>query len=651
MNLYTFQKIYFLLVITSTICLLYIPRSLGEKDDEQYLNCSASFQCANIPNIGYPFWGSSRPDYCGYPEFKLNCTGDAPVISFQDEDYRVLDINQSASTFRIARTDYWNNVCPVSPGNTTIEVNHVEYASDVQELLLFYDCPPLNIPLPSQLASQFNCSINSTANYINYFVTQNLTNSGLTNISGTFGTCNTTITTRVLQSASVNLAMNSTKDNLVAVLDSGFGLTWDASNNLCKQCNETGGQCGYNTSTAEFTCYCKHGPNPSNCAGKKKEIAIGLAVGGFSVMVIIFFTICISRKRILAFLKRDKRDEFDVEAFLRNYGSLTPKRYTYANVKKMTDFFKDKIGKGGYGTVYKGRLPDGLLVAVKVLSESTGNGEDFVNEVASIGRTSHVNIVTLSGFCYERDKRALIYEFMPNGSLDNFIHKHGSEMANFRLEWKTLSEIAVGIARGLEYLHRGCNTRILHFDIKPQNILLDKDFCPKISDFGLAKLCKTKESIVSMLGARGTAGYIAPEVFSRNFGGVSHKSDVYSYGMLVLEMVGAKKNLDSGVSHTSEMFPHYVYKDLELEKDENAFGAITEEEKEIARKMVLISLWCIQTIPSDRPSMSKVVEMLEGPLHSLPIAPKPFLFSPAEYSVTTVAAEDSVTTSQPSEMD
>ncbi|CAL8136897.1 unnamed protein product [Prunus armeniaca] len=161
---------------------------------------------------------------------------------------------------------------------------------------------------------------------------------------------------------------------------------------------------------------------------------------------------------MVLFVKKDKRDEFDVEAFIRNYGSLTPKRYTYANVKKMTDSFRDKLGKGGYGTVYKGRLPDGLLVAVKVLSESKGNGEDFVNEVASIGRTSHVNIVTLSGFCYEEDKRALMYEYMPNGSLDNFIHKYISGMANFLLEWKTLSEIAVGIARGLEYLHRGCNT-------------------------------------------------------------------------------------------------------------------------------------------------------------------------------------------------
>ncbi|CAL9012704.1 unnamed protein product [Prunus brigantina] len=158
-----------------------------------------------------------------------------------------------------------------------------------------------------------------------------------------------------------------------------------------------------------------------------------------------------------------------------------------------------------------------------------------------------------------------------------------------------------------------------------------------------------------MLGTRGTAGYIALEVFSWNFGGVSHKSDVYSYGMLVLEMVGARKNLDSGVSDTSEMFPHCVYKDLELDKDDTVFGAISEEEKVVARKMVLISLWCIQTIPSDRPSMTEVVEMLEAmfskacfrarPLHSLQITPKPFLFSP------TLAAEDSVTTSQPSEIE
>ena len=212
------------------------------------------------------------------------------------------------------------------------------------------------------------------------------------------------------------------------------------------------------------------------------------------------------------------------------------------------------MGEGGYGDVYKGKLLDGQMVAVKVLNETKGNGEEFINEVASISRTSHINIVSLLGFCFEGPERALIYEFMPNGSLEKYIRNGNHSKTNCQLGWETLYKIAVSIARGLEYLHRGCNTRILHFDIKPHNILLSEDFCPKISDFGLAKLCTRKDSIISMLGTRGTPGYIAPEVFSRAFGGVSHKSDVYSYGMMVLDMVGGRKDVDGGSSHTSEIY-------------------------------------------------------------------------------------------------
>jgi serine/threonine protein kinase len=318
-----------------------------------------------------------------------------------------------------------------------------------------------------------------------------------------------------------------------------------------------------------------------------------------------------------------------MEAFLRNYGTLAPKRYSYSELKKMTKNFKEKLGQGGYGSVFKGNLLDGRLVAVKVLKKSKSNGEEFVNEVSSIGMTSHVNIVTLLGFCFEGPKRALIYEFMSNGSLDKHIYEENLSKAHPKLGWETLYQIAVGIARGLEYLHRGCNTRILHFDIKPHNILLDKNFCPKISDFGLAKICPGKESIVSMLGARGTAGYIAPEVFCRNFGGVSHKSDVYSYGMLVLEMIGGRKNFRVGVDNTSEIyFPHWIYKRLEIGEELQLRGAGNEVEEQNARKMILASLWCIQTDPSNRPPMSRVVDMLQGSLESLPIPPKPYLSSP-----------------------
>ncbi|XP_044493034.1 PR5-like receptor kinase [Mangifera indica] len=324
----------------------------------------------------------------------------------------------------------------------------------------------------------------------------------------------------------------------------------------------------------------------------------------------------------MVFCNKKTMGHQNIKEFLRKHGSLVPNRYSYSNVKIITNSFRHKLGQGGYGSVYKGRLHDGRNVAVKVLTESKGNGEEFINEVASISRTAHVNIVTLLGYCFEGHRRALIYEFMSNGSLEKFIDKKNP------LKSETLYQIAIGIALGLEYLHRGCSTRILHFDIKPSNILLDEDFCPKISDFGLAKICPNKESIVSMTTARGTIGYIAPEVFLRNFGEVSHKSDVYSYGMMVLEMTGGRQNRNVEVQNTSEIyFPQWIYKCLEEGEELGLDGISNEEDKNCRRKMIIVSLWCIQTNPSDRPTMSRVVDMLEGNLDLLQIPPRPFLSS------------------------
>ncbi|XP_075475944.1 PR5-like receptor kinase [Primulina tabacum] len=319
-----------------------------------------------------------------------------------------------------------------------------------------------------------------------------------------------------------------------------------------------------------------------------------------------------------------------VENFLAKNETLDPKRYKYYEIKKITNSFREKLGKGGYGKVYKGTLPDGHLVAVKILKETGSTGEDFINEVASISKTSHVNVVKLLGFCYERNKRALIYEFMPNKSLDKFICNSGSHTTLDRLGWETIYNIAVGVAHGLEYLHSGCSTRIIHFDIKPQNILLDKNFLPKITDFGLAQLCKRQQSNISMDGMRGTVGYMAPEVFSRNYGRVSHKSDVYSYGMMVLEMVGARNIVDMGpIQSSNDYFPDQIYEREILHPTRNLDAFVRDKEK-TTRKMLLVGFWCIQTSPSARPSMSKVVDMLKGSLQSIQIPPKPILFSPTE---------------------
>ncbi|MED6174297.1 hypothetical protein PIB30_067834 [Stylosanthes scabra] len=229
--------------------------------------------------------------------------------------------------------------------------------------------------------------------------------------------------------------------------------------------------------------------------------------------------------------KKNPKQTLGINSFLEKHGSLQIKRYTYSEMKKVTNSFRDKLGQGGFGSVYKGQLQDGRHVAVKILSELKGDGDDFINEVAN---------------------------------------------------------------------------------------------------FGLAKVCTRKESIVSLFGARGTAGYIAPEVFSRNFGVVSHKSDVYSYGMMVLEMVGRRRNLKVEVDASSEIyFPHWIYNRLVSNQELDLQNIRNECDNEMVRKMAIVSLWCIQTNPSTRPSISKVVEMLEGRAELLQLPPKPFWFSPS----------------------
>jgi serine/threonine protein kinase len=375
--------------------------------------------------------------------------------------------------------------------------------------------------------------------------------------------------------------------------------------------------------------------NCSSLVCNHSGVSFGVGAVLFIAMIVCKRKGYLSLVRTRIFKKtRISIDQDHIEDFIKRYNLSVPKRYSYAEVKRFTNSFRDKLGQGGYGVVYKASLPDGRHVAVKVISECKGDGEEFINEVASISKTSHVNIVSLLGFCYEKNKSALIYEFMSNGSLDKFIYRSGFPNAICDLDWNTLFHIAISIARGLEYLHQGCISRILHLDIKPQNILLDEDFCPKISDFGLAKICQKKESVVSLLGTRGTIGYIAPEVFSRAFGGVSSKSDVYSYGMLTLEITGERKSRDTRGSDMTEMyFPDWIYKDLEQGNTLLNNLTISEEENDIVKKITMVSLWCIQTNPLDRPSMSKVIEMLQGPLHSIPYPPKPVLFSPERFSL------------------
>lgn len=328
------------------------------------------------------------------------------------------------------------------------------------------------------------------------------------------------------------------------------------------------------------------------------------------------------QQSIRAFMDPVDSRPLSVENFLNYYSSQAPARYSYSQIITYTNNLEHKLGKGGFGTVYRGKLPNGHLIAVKILDESKQSEQQFIAEVATVGTTCHINLVRLLGYCSQGCKRALVYEYMVNGSLDKYIHgDHKEEM-----DWKQLFSIAVGTARGIAYLHEDCRNRILHCDIKPHNVLLDANFLPKVADFGLAKISDREESHVSVAN-RGTVGYAAPEMWSRLYGVVTDKSDVYSYGILLMEMVGRRKNIDYKYleSNSSKFFyAEWAFKQVEKGEFENLRKEdMSEEDQVIAKRLSLVGLWCIQFKASRRPSMNKVVQMLEG---DVDITTPPFPF-------------------------
>ncbi|KAB2043816.1 hypothetical protein ES319_D01G045300v1 [Gossypium barbadense] len=313
-----------------------------------------------------------------------------------------------------------------------------------------------------------------------------------------------------------------------------------------------------------------------------------LAITGM-FLIRTFLGICCFIALVIYKLRRRHLSVDDaIENFLQSQINFMPIRYSYAELKKITGDFKDKLGEGGYGTVFKGKLRSGKFVAVKLLKESKGNGQDFINEVATIGRIYHVNVVELVGFCVEGEKQALVYDFMTNGSLDKFIFS-----TNSSLSWQKMFEIAVGVGR----------------------------------DFGLAKLHSVDDSIISLTAARGTLGYMAPELFYKNLGGISYKADVYSFGMMLMEIVGRRKNLNTSADNSSQIyFPLWIYHQFELGENIELEN-MTENVNKIVRKMIIVAFWCIQTKPIHRPTMAKVLKMLESEEELLEIPPKSFLFS------------------------
>nr|KAH7835241.1 hypothetical protein Vadar_024314 [Vaccinium darrowii] len=477
-----------------TIFIVFITTPSAFSVDPFYESCVPQ-NCGN-QTIRYPFWIKDKQQpYCGYPGFELNCQNNSyPILQTPQNNYTIQEIQYKNQSIRLSNAAVWNlnRGCWPPISNVSLEVEKFSVVSNGSELFLLSNCSS-SILGEKLLEYKINGCEEESGNG----------DRGLAMFGddGNLGYGLESCQTEVL--VPVALEKGDVIEDYLGVLRRGFWVEWTAPN--CNKCKESGGRCGIDFGTYQFSCFCTDRPHGVQCRAPAPVIS---TVGILIILFCIVVKKC-TRSDSIFFLKTKTENHRNIEAFLKNCVTLYPKRYTYSYIKKITKLFRIKLGQGGFGSVFKGELENGCLVAVKVLKGLKDNGEEFINEVATISSTSHVHIVTLLGYCFEGSHRALIYEYMCNGSLDKFIHDGGS-LPYCQLGWDAMYNIAVGIARGLEYLHRGCKTRILHFDIKPHNILLSEDFCPKISDFGLAKLCPQKESIISLLDARGTPGYIAP---------------------------------------------------------------------------------------------------------------------------------------------
>ncbi|KAF6171192.1 hypothetical protein GIB67_011253 [Kingdonia uniflora] len=604
--------------VAFTIFLIIFPYfGLGSNQDD----CSVELRCKrNGPAVRFPFrLKGHHPKHCGYPGFDLSCS---------NTNETMMKLPYSGE-FRVQTIDYESQFLDVTVPDSCIYRRLLQH--------LNFSKSPFYQDQENAWASVtfLNCSSSSDGKYNNRIV-------DCLGVPGydvrAFATYerilgNDLQSCEKLQTISNVHLQGQAYTTFVPLLQ----FSWHIP--VCTDCEKRGMGCRIKNNTRQqLDTECFNIIKHSNTSIKGRRLVLlvtGLTLGPLLLMVATIIIIKCYKAHNLD--KIDKENQVIVEKFLKNYEAFKPTRFSYNDIKRITYKFKNMLGKGGYGSVYKGTIGKEMPVAVKLLNNSTGKGEDFTNEVGTIGTIHHVNIVRLLGFCADGFMRALVYEFLPNESLEKYIFLKNAK--NPPLGWEKLLDIAIGIAKGIEYLHQGCNQRILHFDIKPHNILLDSTFKPKISDFGLAKLSSKGESLISMSAVRGTIGYIAPEVFSRNFGNVSYKSDVYSFGMLVLEMVGGRKNTDVTVENRSEIyFPEWAYKRLNQDKELGTKIEI-DENTEIAKKLTVVALWCIQWHPSDRPSMRAVVQMLEGETENLVMPSNPFASTDEAESSSSVMAE------------
>ncbi|XVF25966.1 hypothetical protein REPUB_Repub13aG0259500 [Reevesia pubescens] len=357
-------------------------------------------------------------------------------------------------------------------------------------------------------------------------------------------------------------------------------------------------------------------PTGSNNINNTSRIVIAVVIPTVGVLIII---ICV----YLFF--RATKTKGTVETMDEEITSAESLQFDFGTIRIATNNFADenKLGQGGFGVVYKGRLASGQDIAVKRLSRESGQGDlEFNNEVMLVAKLQHRNLVRLLGFSLKRTERLIVYEFVPNASLDRFIF---DQKKRKQLDWEQRYKIIGGIARGLLYLHEDSRLRIIHRDLKASNVLLDADMSPKIADFGMARLFTMDETQGNTSRIIGTYGYMAPEYAMH--GQFSVKSDVFSFGVFVLEIVAGRRNNCFHDSDNIEDLLSYAWKNWREGATVNLIDPTlrVSSNAEMTR-CIHIALLCVQENVVDRPTMASVVVMLNSNSLTLPVPSQPAFF-------------------------
>ncbi|XP_013737657.1 cysteine-rich receptor-like protein kinase 17 isoform X1 [Brassica napus] len=356
--------------------------------------------------------------------------------------------------------------------------------------------------------------------------------------------------------------------------------------------------------------------NLTNITKKDKKVSVGIIL---AIVVGIVVTIVLISVGLVVFKRKKKNQDMQLPT--------ESVQFDFKTIEAATSNFSEanKLGAGGFGEVYKGILMNGTEVAVKRLSKTSGQGEgEFKNEVVVVAKLQHRNLVRLLGFSLQGEEKLLVYEFVPNKSLDYFLVDASKRIL---LDWTTRHNIIGGISRGILYLHQDSRLKIIHRDLKASNILLDADMNPKIADFGMARIFGMDQTVDNTSRVVGTFGYMPPEYVTH--GQFSMKSDVYSFGVLILEIISGKKN--SSFYQIDGLVNNLVTYVWRLWEDKSLPDLIDPGIKEDCNidevvRYIHIGLLCVQENPADRPTMSTIHQMLTTSSITLPVPLPPGFF-------------------------